>query len=503
MRLREKCMMVSLSLLSLAVATLATADDPRERHIAQSAPATFTFQGRDIPNTLDEILNPKHTAVIVHEMINDLVSPGGELDKQGRGYSAAQMAKLVPQIQKVLAVARAKRVRVIYMRYTSHADGSTSSDAIRRNYLSRGEQPERMHIEGEWGWEVIDALKPQAQDLVLRKYRPDAFYGTVLDSVLRWNGIKTIVMVGVGVSVGGIPTLTTASNLGYFGVAVSDSLLSADSRRTADALAYLGDYAILKTHAEVMEIWSRSPPRPPDMASAEEPRQPGKPSTAIFEGRGIPIAIEEILNPTHTVLLVHEMLNDFISPGGAEDQRGRRYDPIQMAKIVPPIQRLLATARERNVRVVYVRSTNPPVGFTPSDPQIQRSWSVSGQPPPALPTEGSWGAEIIDDLKPMAGDAVVPKYRPDAFFGTSLDALLKWNGIKTIVFVGIDSNAGGIQTLMRAWYLGYFRVVVSDGILARSSAQSEFATTYFKDCMPTTHQEVIDTWKKHAPRARP
>ncbi len=95
---------------------------------------------------------------------------------------------------------RAKKgVRVIYVRYTSHADGSTLSDAVRSNYLSRGEQPERMHIEGEWGWEVIDALKPQPQDLVLRKYRPDAFDGTILDSILRWNGIKTIVMVGVGV----------------------------------------------------------------------------------------------------------------------------------------------------------------------------------------------------------------------------------------------------------------------------------------------------------------
>ena len=501
MRRGKRCLRVSLSSLSLLAVALASAGHTQEQGVPQSALQTCSFQGREIPSTLDEILNPKHTAVIVHEMINDLVSPGGELDKQGHGYSPAQMAKLVPQIQNLLAVARAKRVRVVYVRYTSHADDSTSSDAIRRNVLSGGEQPERMHIEGKWGWEVIDALKPQAQDLVLRKYRPDAFYGTVLDSILRWNGIKTIVVVGVGVSVGGIPTLTTASNLGYFGVAVSDSLLSADPKRTADALAYLGDYAILKTHAEVIDIWTRSKPRPSGVVAAQESGQLGKQSTVVFEGREIPIAVEEILNPRHTVLLVHDMLNDFISPGGVDDKRGRRYDPVQMAKIVPSIQTLLATARETGVRIVYVRTTSPPLGFTLSDPQIQRSWIVSGQPSP-LPTEGTWGAEIIDDLKPMARDAVLSKYRPDAFFGTILDPLLKWNGIKTIVFVGIDSDAGGVQTLMRAWYLGYFRVVVSDGILARTSAQSAFAATYLRDCMPMMHQQVIDIWKKHTPHTR-
>jgi len=492
-----------MSRLTLLAGVLAAAPDAQGRAATQSPLATINFQGREIPNTLDEILDPKHTAVIVHEMINDLVSPGGELDKQGHGYSSAQLAKLLPPIQKLLAAAREKGVRVIYVRYTSHADGSTFSDAIRSNYLSRGQQPERMHIEDEWGWEVIDAVKPHPQDLVLRKYRPDAFYGTILDSVLRWNGIKTIVTVGVGVSVGVIPTLTTASNLGYFGVAVSDSLLSVDPKRTADAMAYLGGHAILKTHVEVIDTWTRGTSRPSGVAATKGSGRARNPDAVVFEGREIPIGIEEILNPRHSVLLVHEMLNDFISPGGAYDKRGDRYDPARVAKIVPPIQALVATAREKQVRVVYVRSTNLPDGIMYSNPQIQRSWSVSGQPPPALPMEGTWGWEIIDDLKPMAGDVVLPKYRPDAFFGTILDALFQWNGIKTIVFVGIDSDVGGVQTLMRAWYLGYFRVAVSDSILASSPAGSEFPTTYLRDSLPKTHREVMDIWKKYPARPRP
>ena len=101
-------------------------------------------------------------------------------------------------IQRLLASAREKRVRIIYVRYTKHAEGSSFSDAIRRNAF-RGEPGGELDtIEGAPGWEVIDAVKPQPEDLVLRKYRPDAFYGSILDSVLRWNGVKTVVVVGLG-----------------------------------------------------------------------------------------------------------------------------------------------------------------------------------------------------------------------------------------------------------------------------------------------------------------
>lgn len=83
----------------------------------------------------------------------------------------------------------------------------------------------------------------------------------------------------------------------------------------------------------------------------------------------------------------------------------------------------------------------------------------------AIP-KGTPGSEFIDELKPAAGDIVLPVYRPDAFFGTPLDPILKWNGIKTVVFLGIHADTVAVQTLSRAWYLGYFRVVVSDATLS-------------------------------------
>ena len=89
----------------------------------------------------------------------------------------------------------------------------------------------------------------------MRKYRPDAFYATPLDTLMRWNGMKPLVIVGIGAEVGVVPTLMSASNLGYRRVAISDALGPSNPSRMDDAMLYIADYATVKTAAEVIDIW--------------------------------------------------------------------------------------------------------------------------------------------------------------------------------------------------------------------------------------------------------
>jgi nicotinamidase-related amidase len=488
---RTKRVCAAFILGSAAVAALSAATERpglQGAHAGERRPATVG--ARDTSNSLDEILDPKHTAIIVHEMINDLAAR----------YRPEQMAAILPPIQKLLASAREKDVRVIYVRYTKHADGSTSSDPLRSNSLSGREPEDRSTIEGETGWEVIDALKPKPQDLVLRKYRPDAFYGTILDSILRWNGIKTVVIVGLGAAVGVVPTVTTAANHGYSCVAVSDGLLSTDPKRTADALTYLGEQAIVRTHADVIDVWARSPARPHGVVTQTASPSGAELASVTFEGREIPIGIEEILNPTHTAVLVYEMQNDFVSPGGACAARECRYEPERVAKIIPPVHTLLGAARARGVPILYLRRTSLPDTLVRADSRVQAPVvATAGRLPPSVAVEGTWGWEIVDALKPSRGDVIIPIYRPDAFFGTALDPLLKRSGVKTVVFVGIDADRGGLSTLMRASYLGYFRVAVSDSMLSSKPAPEPFAATYLNTVMQKTHREVADIWMRSRP----
>ena len=45
-------------------------------------------------------------------------------------------------------------------------------------------------IEGTWGAEFIDELKPREDEVVISKYTYDGFLDTQLDSILKKLGIK-------------------------------------------------------------------------------------------------------------------------------------------------------------------------------------------------------------------------------------------------------------------------------------------------------------------------
>jgi nicotinamidase-related amidase len=224
---------------------------PSARAASATPPTTLSYEGRNIPNTEEEILNPKHTALVVHEMLNDFISDGGE-----RPGGKIDASKIMKPIAELLAAARKKGVRVAYVRWTRHADGSTNSEPEIRNARGRPANPPYT-IQGTWGWDAPDEIKPVAGEWVIPKWRTDAFFATPLDTLLHWNGIKTMVIVGIGAEAGVVPTLMHANNLGYFTVAVSDGIGPSNPARMEDAMRFINSLAIVKNHNEVIELWNR------------------------------------------------------------------------------------------------------------------------------------------------------------------------------------------------------------------------------------------------------
>lgn len=55
-------------------------------------------------------------------------------------------------------------------------------------------------IDGTWGSEIVDALKP-FPDYILKKRHYDAFFGTDLDSLLRASGITNIYIFGISTDI--------------------------------------------------------------------------------------------------------------------------------------------------------------------------------------------------------------------------------------------------------------------------------------------------------------
>lgn len=122
-------------------------------------------------------VDPARTALIVVDMQNDFVKDGGTLQ-------IPDAEETIPAIRRLLQQAREAGMHIVFTQDT-HREGDPEWDIW----------PEHAR-EGSWGWEIVDDLHPHEGELVIRKLRYDAFYGTPLEHLLRLWGIDTLVICG-------------------------------------------------------------------------------------------------------------------------------------------------------------------------------------------------------------------------------------------------------------------------------------------------------------------
>ncbi len=171
-----------------------------------------------------------------------------------------------------------------------------------------------------------------------------------------------------------------------------------------------------------------------------------------------------------TALMVIDMQHAFASKGCFFDLCGV-IDISQTQSIIDPIKKAIDAARAKGIKVIYTAPDVPPdlhYSGGPNSPCWYKDDNLRflREHPKfrdKLLLRGSWGAQIIDELKPEEGDIVINKPRYGAFFGTHLDIILKTLNIKYLVFTGIATNICVMGTIRDAFYLDYFPVLISDG----------------------------------------
>lgn len=88
---------------------------------------------------------------------------------------------------------------------------------------------------------------------------------------------------------------------------------------------------------------------------------------------------------------------------------------------------------------------------------------------------GAWGAELIDELRPLKGDVVLDGKRAlSGFTNTGLKALLRDRGIRTVACAGFLSNVCVEATARSAYDKGFQVVFVRDATTATSRATQEY-----------------------------
>ena len=76
--------------------------------------------------------------------------------------------------------------------------------------------------------------------------------------------------------------------------------------------------------------------------------------------------------------------------------------------------------------------------------------------------KGTQGHEIIGEMDVRKSDIMIEKRRPDVFDGTSLDAVLKEDGIGTLIVAGLISNGCVREACVSALKRGYEVCLLQD-----------------------------------------
>jgi ureidoacrylate peracid hydrolase len=183
-----------------------------------------------------------------------------------------------------------------------------------------------------------------------------------------------------------------------------------------------------------------------------------------------------------TAILVVDMQNAFVRSGAYFDIAG--YDISATERIIGPCHKIITSAREKNVKIIYLQmGCSPDLSDkgAPDSPSAFKSrvLNLINQRPELkdkLYIYGTWGAEIIDELKPQQGEIIVKKQRYDGFIGTNLDLILRTLGTKYLLFIGTATNVCVESTLRHAFFLDYFPILVSDAVSQMGSNITQQAT---------------------------
>ena len=177
--------------------------------------------------TLPFTLNKMTSALVVVDMQNATGNPnmglGKLLQNQGRFDSAQYRFDrirdlIVPNTQKLLQAFRASGSTVVYVTYGAELpDCSDVPEHIRE--LVRATN----NIAGQPEHDIVDELKPQADEPVLNKVTQGAFASTGIDTLLKAKGITEIVVTGVSTNNCVGMTSMEASDRGYRVVLAADA----------------------------------------------------------------------------------------------------------------------------------------------------------------------------------------------------------------------------------------------------------------------------------------
>jgi ureidoacrylate peracid hydrolase len=165
--------------------------------------------------------------------------------------------------------------------------------------------------------------------------------------------------------------------------------------------------------------------------------------------------LADVVDPSHTALIVVDVQNDFVSKDGFIARFGLDVSDMQAA--IPRINDFIRVCRATGVPVIYLQEVIAEQTVLPN------FLALFGDFEHIAVREGTWGAAFYDELlPPEPGERVIVKPCYDGFEDTSLDVTLRSLGVQTCIYAGFASNVCVEATARHGFVKGYYSVLLSD-----------------------------------------
>ena len=380
----------------------------------------------------------------------------------------------------MLEKARHFSVFTVFIRSVYH------DEVLSKNFeeiCARRNLPDKLCQAGSWGADWYNGIEPTDSpgEVSVIKHRFSAFFGTDFDLKLRSNNIRTIIITGVNTTGSLGATLSQASLLDYRILVPEDCITDCHTgliKNTREMFGY-----VLSSN-DIYAEWASASP------SIERSWLPTAKRGRVLN------ELNTRIDPKHTALVLIDLQNDFCNPKGVMGKLGEDLSAAQT--ILPTVKGLLTGARKAGVTVIHVKAE---YGLDSASDVSLYSGADIGATDCCLP--GSWGAEFVDQVRPLEGESIVIKRRFSPFPDTPLELLLRAKSIRTVVVVGVATHCCVEATVRDSCHKDFYVVVAKDCCAARGrmlhlhEASLETMGLYFATVVSS--DELIDVWNDRTP----
>jgi nicotinamidase-related amidase len=204
----------------------------------------------EIAETLDELVDPKSTALIMWDFATGLVSRAFNRDE------------FVRNAKTLVGAARECGVTVFYACQNDVAWTDVGPGLIRMRLkpisAEKIARVESVNRPGTAEAQIEPDVAPAPGDVIFGKFMPSAFLGTDLEWRLRGRGIKTLVLAGISLETGVDGTAREAVHRGYYAVIARDACSSSSKKRYDMSVAVVDELHDVFTTGEIVGAWRKN-----------------------------------------------------------------------------------------------------------------------------------------------------------------------------------------------------------------------------------------------------